>query len=104
MNSENEAVEIQHFVDFQKIVYSPAFAAGCFGLTTRRLKDIEEEHGVNIQRVARGSVPSRAYTITDIFEISALRRALNQAKGFKIAKLLCQLLFQKAAPQKQRRL
>lgn len=82
MNIENELPDdLPNFVDFQNLIYPPAFAAGCFGLTTRRLKDIEEEHGVNIRRVARGSVPSRAYTIPDIFEISALRRALNQAKG-----------------------
>ena len=69
------------YVNFGEIFYSPQFAAGCFNLTTRRLKDIEEQHGINIRRVARGNVPTRSYTSSDIFDIAALRRSLGQSKG-----------------------
>ncbi|KAI3488608.1 hypothetical protein L1887_47377 [Cichorium endivia] len=59
----------------------PQFAADCFGLTTRRLKDIEDENGIEIRRVPRGTVTSRAYTLRDIFDIAALRRAKGYTKG-----------------------
>ncbi len=75
---QNEAL---NYVDFDNLFYPPQFAASCFGLTTRRLKDIEEQHGLNIRRVARGNVPTRSYTLSDVFDIAALRRSLGQAKG-----------------------
>lgn len=75
---EDEAV---NFTDFDSLLYPPRFAADCFGLTTRRLKDIEDENGIEIRREPRGSVTSRAYTLRDIFDIAALRRAKGYAKG-----------------------
>lgn len=82
MNIENESIENQlNFVDYDSILYSPRFAAECFGLTTRRLKAIEEENGLQIRRVPRGTATARAYTIHDIFEIAALRRRLGFSKG-----------------------
>src|SRR3546814_12497193 len=65
------------------LLYPPQFAADCFGLTTRRLKDIEDENGIEIRRVPRGTVTSRAYTLRDIFDIAALRRAKGYAKGLR---------------------
>lgn len=39
MNSNEESQQdLQSFVDFGGLTYSPQFAAECFGLTTRRLK------------------------------------------------------------------
>lgn len=73
--------ESVNFVDFESIFYPPQFAADCFNLTTRRLKDIEEENGIEIRRVPRGTVTSRAYTLKDIFTIAALRRAKGHTKG-----------------------
>lgn len=73
--------DLPNYVDFNDIQLSPRFAASCFGLTTRRLKDIEEENGIEIQRVLRGTVSTRAYTPADIFDIAAMRRALGMAKG-----------------------
>lgn len=73
--------ESANFTDFDTILYPPQFAADCFGLTTRRLKDIEHENNIPIRRVPRGTVTSRAYTISDIFDIAAIRRLKGQAKG-----------------------
>ncbi|MFJ7315465.1 ParA family protein [Pseudomonas sp. NPDC098747] len=82
MTDDNFSVEdLVNFVDYNNLFYTPAFAAACFGLTTRRLADIEAENGLDIRRIQRGASSARTYTTTDIFEISALRRALGQAKG-----------------------
>lgn len=80
-NPQDLLDNLPNFVDFDTLLYPPQFAADCFGLTTRRLKDIEEEHGVDIRRIPRGTVTSRAYTLKDIFDIAALRRSLGQSKG-----------------------
>lgn len=71
---------LQNYVDFSKIELSPRFAADFFGLTTRRLADIESEHGIQIQRKMRGAVPSRVYTPQSIFELAAMRRSLGHSK------------------------
>ena len=82
MTDDNLPVEdLVNFVDFNNLFYTPAFAAGCFGLTTRRLADIEAENGLDIRRIPRGASSARTYTMADIFDISALRRSLGNAKG-----------------------
>jgi chromosome partitioning protein len=82
MNSTEESpLELQSFVDFAGLTFSPQFAAECFGLTTRRLKDIEEENGIEIRRVPRGSSTARVYGLADLFAIAALRRRLGHSKG-----------------------
>lgn len=78
--ADNEIAEQQNFVDFNSILYTPQYAAGCFGLTTRRLMAIEEEHGLDIKRIKRGSSTSRVYTASDLFNIAALRRSLGHLK------------------------
>ena len=80
-SSEQFEEETVNYTDFDALLYPPQFAADCFGLTTRRLKDIEDENGIEIRRVPRGTVTSRAYTLRDIFDIAALRRAKGYAKG-----------------------
>ncbi|MGG4660493.1 AAA family ATPase [Pseudomonas vlassakiae] len=79
--SEQFEEESVYFTDFSTLLYPPKFAADCFGLTTRRLQDIEDENGLEIRRIARGTVPTRAYTLSDIFDIAAIRRSKGQAKG-----------------------
>ena len=64
--------DLQSFVDYGNLTYSPQFAAECFGLTTRRLKDIEEEYGVEIRRIPRGTSSARVYGVADLFTIAAL--------------------------------
>ncbi|MCK9759848.1 MULTISPECIES: ParA family protein [Pseudomonas syringae group] len=78
--ADNDTPEQQNFVDFNAILYTPQYAAACFGLTTRRLMAIEEEHGLDIQRIKRGSSTSRVYTASDLFNIAALRRSLGHLK------------------------
>ncbi|UST77259.1 ParA family protein [Pseudomonas siliginis] len=74
---------LPNFVDFDSVLYTPAFAANCLDLSPRRLADIEAENGLEIRRVCSGSssIPRRTYTAQDIFKISALRRSLNHVKG-----------------------
>jgi cellulose biosynthesis protein BcsQ len=84
MNSvqkQDQPLDSQNYVDFKSMTYSPQFAAETFGLTTRRLKDIEEENGINIRRVPRGTSTARVYGISDLFAIAALRRRLGHSKG-----------------------
>lgn len=78
--NEEKTTDLQAFVDFDSIAYSPQFAADTFGLTTRRLKDIEEENGLEIRRVQRGTATARVYNIRDLFAIAALRRRLGHSK------------------------
>lgn len=73
--------ESAYYTDFSTLLYPPKFAADCFGLTTRRLQDIEDDNGIVIRRIARGTVPTRAYRLSDIFDIAAIRRTKGQAKG-----------------------
>ncbi|MBD9634559.1 MULTISPECIES: ParA family protein [Pseudomonas] len=72
--------EMQNYVDWEQVYYTPQFAADCFGLTTRRLKDIEEENGIDIPRVPRGTVTTRAYRPSDLFKIAAVRRQRGYTK------------------------
>ena len=82
MNSNVEMVEdVATYVDFNELFFTPRFAADCFGLTTRRLKDIEESNNIEIRRVPRGTVTSRVYTPSDLFDLAALRRELGHLKG-----------------------
>jgi chromosome partitioning protein len=82
MQPKTEQLEDEplNYTDFNDLLYTPQFAADCFGLTTRRLKDIEEENGIEIRRIPRGSATARAYTLSDIFNIAAIRRAKGQLK------------------------
>ncbi|MBD8577529.1 AAA family ATPase [Pseudomonas syringae] len=73
--------DLVNFVDFKTVFYSPAFAAACLDLSTRRLADIGEENNLEIRRIPTGTSSRRSYTIEDIFDISALRRALGHVKG-----------------------
>lgn len=69
------------YTDYETLFFPPQFAADCLGLTTRTLKTIEDEHGLNINRVARGSVSARVYRLADIFHIAAIRREKGATKG-----------------------
>ena len=48
-SSEQFEEETVNYTDFDALLYPPQFAADCFGLTTRRLKDIEDENGIEIR-------------------------------------------------------
>jgi chromosome partitioning protein len=71
------------YPDYNNVLFTPQFAAQCLGLTTRTLKTLEEESDLEIRRVARGSVAARAYSMSDIFDIAALRRSKNYTKGLQ---------------------
>lgn len=80
IEQQNAEQNLQNYVDFSQISYSPQFAAETFGLSTRRLKDIEEENGIEIRRVPRGTATARVYGIADLFAIAAMRRQLGHSK------------------------
>lgn len=67
--------EIPPYPDFESLFYSPQFAADCLGITTRALRSVEEEPGIEIRRINSGSVPRRVYTPADLFQIAAIRRS-----------------------------
>ncbi|MDX1366904.1 AAA family ATPase [Pseudomonas sp.] len=72
--------ESQPYTDYDSVMYSPQFAADCLGITTRALRLVEEEPGIEIRRVYGGSVPRRAYTPADLFQIAAIRRSKGLTK------------------------
>lgn len=80
MNQHVDSSELS-YADFENTLYTPQYVAECFGITTRRLKDIEEENGLQIRRVPRGTSSSRVYTLSDIFDLAAIRREKGYAKG-----------------------
>lgn len=98
-SSEQFEEDTVNYTDFDTLLYPPQFAADCFGLTTRRLKDIEDENGIEIRRVPRGTVTSRAYTLRDIFDIAALRRAKATQRDSR-GKLSSQLSCRKAGQER----
>lgn len=71
----------KNYADIENTLYPPKFVAECLGVMTRRLKGIVEENNIEIQRVPRGTVAARAYTLKDIFDLAALRREKGVTKG-----------------------
>lgn len=67
--------ESQPYPDYDTLYYSPQFAADCLGITTRALRSVEDEPGIEIRRINSGSVPRRVYTPADLFLIASIRRA-----------------------------
>lgn len=68
------------YPDYSQILFKPAFAAQCLGLTPRTLKDLEEKGELEIRRMACGTVSARVYTLSDIFDIAAVRRSKGNTK------------------------
>jgi chromosome partitioning protein len=70
------------YTDLMTLGYPPQFAAAALGVSPQTLKNMETEYGIEISRVARGSVEVRSYTAPDIFKIARLRREAKLVKGF----------------------
>jgi chromosome partitioning protein len=68
------------YTDYSTIYYSPQFAADCLGITTRALRSVEDEPGIDIRRIPSGTVPRRVYTPEDLFKIASIRRAKGLTK------------------------
>lgn len=71
----------RNYVDFDELYLPPQFAAECLGLGVQTLRQMERDHNLTIRRVLRGSVPTRVYTLADIFSIAALRQEKGLSKG-----------------------
>lgn len=67
--------EIPPYPNFDELFYSPQFAADCLGITTRALRSVEDEGGIEIRRITTGTVPRRVYTPADLFQIASIRRS-----------------------------
>lgn len=65
-----------------EIYLQPSFAADSLGITVQTLHNIERDNDLQIERIQRGAVSTRAYKPEDIFNIAALRREKGQLKGF----------------------
>ncbi|EPQ6625304.1 TPA: AAA family ATPase [Pseudomonas aeruginosa] len=68
------------YADFDQIFYAPQFAADCLGITTKALRSFEDEPGMEVRRMNRGSVPARVYTPADLFKIASIRRSKGLTK------------------------
>ena len=71
----------RNYIDFDQLYLPPQFAAECLGIGVQTLRQMERDHDLTIRRVLRGSVPTRVYTLEDIFSIAALRREKGLSKG-----------------------
>lgn len=69
----------QPYTALDEIFVSGRFAADCIGVTSQTLRAVEDE--IEIRREIRGSVPTRIYSLCDIFAIAALRRKRGLTKG-----------------------
>jgi chromosome partitioning protein len=65
------------------VMIKPVLASKLLGLTTKTLRNLEEEFDLKIARVDRGAVASRMYSPEDLFDIIALRRERGQVKGLQ---------------------
>ena len=63
------------YANFDEILFSPAYAAECLGISTRALRSFEDEEGVEVRRKSRGTVSARVYTPADLFKIASIRRS-----------------------------
>ena len=81
--------EIPPYPDFDNVFYTTQFAAECLNLTTRALRSVEEEPGIEIRRIQGGSVPRRAYTPADLFQVAAIRRAKGLTRTLSRQVTIC---------------
>ena len=81
MSAANSQLDQYPFIDFSTLTYTPQFVADSLGISTQTLKAIEKEYGLDIARVARGSVKTRSYTLNDMFQIASIRRNNGYTKG-----------------------
>ncbi|MDN0082464.1 ParA family protein [Crenobacter sp. SG2305] len=82
MGDNEIELDLYTWTDFQEITFPPQFAADCLQVSTQTLKMLEKDAGLNIARVARGSVQIRSYTLDDLFTLAAYRRDRGHVKGF----------------------
>ncbi|HIH2745445.1 TPA: ParA family protein [Burkholderia lata] len=82
MTSTAVEVDAYPYTDFASLSYPPQFAATALGISPQTLKNIEAEGSITISRVSRGSVQTRSYSLSDIFQIARMRRDNKLVKGF----------------------
>ena len=85
MASQKNTAEVQdslRVVNPNSVMIKPVQAGKLLGLTTKTLRNLEEEYDLKITRVDRGAVASRMYSPEDLYDIIALRRERGQVKGF----------------------
>ncbi len=69
------------FPDFNKLQFSPKFAADSLGISQQTLKLMERDHGLVVARRTAGSVPVRVYSVSNLFEVARIRREKGLTKG-----------------------
>ncbi|WP_425953133.1 ParA family protein [Ralstonia pseudosolanacearum] len=81
MTSTEVEIDPYSFTDFASLAYPPQFAAEALRISPQTLKIIEKENGLQISRVARGSVEVRSYSLNDMFQIARIRRESKHVKA-----------------------
>lgn len=82
MENADFGLEQYPYTNFDELRLAPKFAAECLGVSQQTLVLLEKEHDLQIDRVLRGTVPVRGYSLDDIFRIAAIRRDSGHIKGF----------------------
>ncbi len=84
MASQRNTSEVSNalpVINPNNVMLKPIHASKLLGLTTKTLRNLEEEFDLKIARVGQGAVAARMYSPEDLFNFIALRRDRGQVKG-----------------------
>jgi cellulose biosynthesis protein BcsQ len=70
-----------NIIDPNQVLMKPNVAGKLLGLTTKTIRNLEDEFDLDIARVAQGAVATRMYSPENLFNIVSLRRSRGQLKG-----------------------
>lgn len=68
-------------VDYKSLRFSPQRAGEMLGVGPQALKYMERDFGIEIDRVLRGTVSSRTYSLDNIFELARCRHKRSPGKN-----------------------
>lgn len=81
MTTFEKAEGILPYTDFSKLQFATQFASESIGVSQQTLKLMERDHGLVINRRNAGAVPTRVYSVQDLFLIAHIRREKGLTKG-----------------------
>ncbi len=70
------------------LTFSPKFVSDLLGTTPGYIRKLEEDLGIEVGRVMRGSVEARSYSTDNIFELQWRRRSKGDLKGLASQKII----------------
>lgn len=80
-NNGNHDFDGFSIIDPNQVLMKPNVAGKLLALTTKTLRNLEDEFELDIARVSQGAVATRMYSPENLFDIISLRRNRGQVKG-----------------------